>query len=172
MQGAGHVRTLLAATTMAGIIAIVPACGSSSPTGPDATGALTPLALTEDWPSATPAEAGLDVTRIMDLVQRARAGQYGRIGSLLVVRDDRLVVEEYFNGWSAERSHTLQSVTKSVTALLTGLAIQSGQLSLQDRVTRYFPQYEPIPEDTRKQALTVGDLRARRQAPRFARIVL
>ena len=66
MQGAGHVRTLLVATTMAGIIAIVPACGSSSPTGPDATGALTPLALTEDWPSATPAEAGLDVTRIMD----------------------------------------------------------------------------------------------------------
>lgn len=64
----------------------------------DATGTLTPVALTDDWPSATPAEAGLDVTRIMDLVQGARAGQYGRIGSLLVVRDDRLVVEEYFNG--------------------------------------------------------------------------
>jgi len=94
----------------------------------------------------------------MDLVQRARSGQYGRIGSLLVVRDERLVVEEYFNGWSAERAHTLQSVTKSVTALLTALAIQSGQLSLQDRVTRYFPQYGPIPEDARKQALTVGDL--------------
>jgi CubicO group peptidase (beta-lactamase class C family) len=94
----------------------------------------------------------------MDLVQRARAGQYGRIGSLLVVRDERLVVEEYFNGWSAERAHTQQSVTKSVTALLTGLAIQSGQLALNDRVTRYFPHYEPIPEDSRKQAITVGDL--------------
>ena len=158
MKGAGPVRALIIATAAALVTAIVPACGSSSPTGPDATGALTPLALTDDWPSATPAEAGLDVTRIMDLVQRARAGQYGRIGSLLVVRDDRLVVEEYFNGWSAERAHTLQSVTKSVTALLTALAIQSGQLSLQDRVTRYFPQYEPIPEDARKQALTVGDL--------------
>ena len=107
MQRTAHVRTLLIATTMACIVAIVPACGSSSPTGPDATGTLTPLALTGDWPSATPAEAGLDVTRIMDLVQRARTGQYGRIGSLLVVRDERLVVEEYFNGWSAERAHTL-----------------------------------------------------------------
>ena len=158
MKGAGPVRALIVATTTALVTAIVPACGSSSPTGPDATGTLTPLALTDDWSSATPAEAGLDVTRIMDLVQRARSGQYGRIGSLLVVRDERLVVEEYFNGWSAERAHTLQSVTKSVTALLTALAIQSGQLSLQDRVTRYFPQYEPIPEDARKQALTVGDL--------------
>jgi len=158
VKGAGPVRALIIATTTALVTAIVPACGSSSPTGPDATGTLTPLALTDDWSSATPAEAGLDVTRIMDLVQRARSGQYGRIGSLLVVRDERLVVEEYFNGWSAERAHTLQSVTKSVTALLTALAIQSGQLSLQDRVTRYFPQYEPIPEDARKQALTVGDL--------------
>jgi len=158
VKGAGPVRALIVATTTALVTAIVPACGSSSPTGPDATGTLTPLALTDDWSSATPAEAGLDVTRIMDLVQRARSGQYGRIGSLLVVRDERLVVEEYFNGWSAERAHTLQSVTKSVTALLTALAIQSGQLSLQDRVTRYFPQYEPIPEDARKQALTVGDL--------------
>ena len=158
MKGAGPVRALIVATTTALVTAIVPACGSSSPTGPDATGTLTPLTLTDDWSSATPAEAGLDVTRIMDLVQRARSGQYGRIGSLLVVRDERLVVEEYFNGWSAERAHTLQSVTKSVTALLTALAIQSGQLSLQDRVTRYFPQYEPIPEDARKEALTVGDL--------------
>ena len=158
MQGAAHVRTLIIAMTVACIVASVPACGTSSPTGPDATGTLTPLALTDDWPSATPAEAGLDVTRIMDLVQRGRAGQYGRIASLLVVRDQRLVVEEYFNGWSAERSHTLQSVTKSVTALLTALAIQSGQLALQDRVTRFFPQYEPIPEDARKRALTIGDL--------------
>ena len=158
MKGAGPVRALIIATTTALVTAIVPACGSSSPTGPDATGTLTPLALTDDWSSATPAEAGLDVTRIINLVQRARSGQYGRIGSLLVVRDERLVVEEYFNGWSAERAHTLQSVTKSVTALLTALAIQSGQLSLQDRVTRYFPQYGPIPEDARKQALTVGDL--------------
>ena len=121
MKGAGPVRALIVATTTALVTAIVPACGSSSPTGPDATGTLTPLALTDDWSSATPAEAGLDVTRIMDLVQRARSAQYGRIGSLLVVRDERLVVEEYFNGWSAERAHTLQSVTKSVTALLTAL---------------------------------------------------
>jgi CubicO group peptidase (beta-lactamase class C family) len=159
VQGTSRVRALAIVTAVTFAIAMVPACGDASrPTGPDATGALTPVALTNDWPSATPSEAGLDVTRIMDLVQRARSGQYGRIASLLVVRDERLVVEEYFNGWSADRPHTLQSVTKSVTALLTGIAVQSGQLALNDRVTRYFPQYEPIPADSRKQAVTVGDL--------------
>jgi CubicO group peptidase (beta-lactamase class C family) len=158
VQGVDHARALRIATTMAFTIVMVPACGTSHPTAPEASGALTPVALADDWPIATPAEAGLDVARMTDLVQRLRAGGYGRIASLLVVRDGWLVVEEYFNGWSVGASHTLQSVTKSVTALLTGIAVQSGQLALDDRVTRYFPQYEPIPEDSRKRAITVGDL--------------
>ena len=145
LQEVEHARGLFIATTMVFTIAIVAACGTSHPTAPDATGPLTPVAITDDWPIGTPAEAGLDVARMTDLVQRLRAGRYGRMASLLVVRDGRLVVEEYFNGWSAGASHTLQSVTKSVTALLTGIAVQSGQLALDDRVTRYFAQYEPIP---------------------------
>ena len=153
-----QVRALFMAMTIALPMGMAAACGSSHPTEPQVSGALTPVASSDDWPIATPTEAGLDVAQITDLVRRIRGGQYGRMASLLVVRDDRLVVEEYFNGWSAGRPHTLQSVTKSVTALLTGIAIQSGRLALGDRVTRYFPEYEPIPADSRKQAMTVADL--------------
>jgi CubicO group peptidase (beta-lactamase class C family) len=159
MKRVGHVRALFTATTMAIAVALAPACSTSNPTAPDVTRGLTPpLTLTDDWSIATPSEVGLDVARLTDLVQRIRAAQYGRMAGLLVVRDERLVVEEYFNGWSANSAHTLQSVTKSVTALLTGIAVQSGQLALDDRVTRFFPQYEPIPEDSRKRAMTVADL--------------
>src|SRR5262245_58011719 len=147
---------ILAAIALSGVVTA--ACGGSQPTEPTVTGALTPVASTDEWPVATATEAGLGVARVTDLVRRIRAAQYGRMASLLVVRDDRLVVEEYFNGWSAARSHTLQSVTKSVTALLTAIAVQSGQLALDDRVTRFFPQYEPIPADSRKQSITVADL--------------
>jgi CubicO group peptidase (beta-lactamase class C family) len=153
-----HFRALFIPTTIALTIVVTAACGAAHPTEPTVTGALTPVVSTDEWPIATPTAAGLDVAQITDLVQRIRAGQYGRMASLLVARDDRLVVEEYFNAWSAARSHTLQSVTKSVTALLTAIAIQSGQLALDDRVTRYFPQYEPIPTDSRKEAITVADL--------------
>jgi len=153
-----HAPARFIATAVALTVVVAPGCGASHPTVPDATGALTPVALTEEWPIATPSEAGLDVARMTDLVQRIRAGRYGRMTSLLIARDDRLVVEEYFNGWSSGRSHTLQSVTKSVTALLTGIAVQRGQLTLDDRVTGYFPEYEPIAGDPRKRAVTVGDL--------------
>jgi CubicO group peptidase (beta-lactamase class C family) len=94
-----------------------------------------------------------------DLVNRIRRGQYGFITSLLVVRDSNLVVEEYFNGWLAPVAHTAQSVTKSVTSLLVGLAMQSGRLRLEDRVTDFFPEYRPLlNNDANKSALTVGDL--------------
>ena len=159
MTRVDHARAFCIATTIAFSLAITPACGTSNPTAPEVTRGLTPPpTFADDWAIAAPSDVGLDVARLTDLVQRIRAAQYGRIASLLIVRDERLVVEEYFNGWSANGAHTLQSVTKSVTALLAGIAIESGQLALDDRVTRYFPQYEPIPEDARKRAITVSDL--------------
>jgi CubicO group peptidase (beta-lactamase class C family) len=105
---------------------------------------LTPIADTGEWPAASPPAEGLDASRLGDLAFRIRRGDYGRITSLLIARHGRLCVEEYFNGWSADRPHTLQSVTKSVTSLLVGLAVQKGRLRIDDRVTRFFPQYQPL----------------------------
>jgi CubicO group peptidase (beta-lactamase class C family) len=88
-----------------------------------------------------------------------RRGEFGAINSLLIVRNERLVVEEYFNGWLPSLPHTQQSITKSVTSLAAGLAIDRGQLRLSDLATARFPDYEPIRAlDTNKQALTVRDL--------------
>lgn len=135
------------------------ACGGQGPTAPDAAGSLTPIASGAEWPAVSPADARIDASRIEDLVARIHRGQFGRISSLLVVREGSLVVEEYFNGMVADRAHTLQSVTKSVTSMLVGLAVQSGRLRLDDRVTRFFPDYQPIANiDDRKDALTIADL--------------
>ncbi len=38
------------------------------------------------------------------------------------------MLEEYFQGWNAERLHTLQSVTKSFTSALIGIAIEQGAI--------------------------------------------
>jgi CubicO group peptidase (beta-lactamase class C family) len=141
----------------------IAACGSTTPPAgtsgsPSRTG-LTPVAQTADWPSSTPEAERLDASRLTEAVERIRRGDFGRINSLLVVRNERLVVEEYFNGWTVAGSHTLQSVTKSVTSLATGLAVARGLLRVDDPVTRFFPDYEPIAAlDANKEMLTVRDL--------------
>ena len=63
-------------------------------------------------------------------VRRLRAGREGRRHSLLIARDRRLAVEEYFAASSREDVHTVQSVTKSVTSLLAGIQRDDGRLDL------------------------------------------
>ena len=81
------------------------------------------------------------------------------MASLLIARHEKLVLEEYFNGWTADRTHTTQSVSKSVTSLLAGMAVDRGLLSIDAPMTSYFPEYAPIANlDDRKGAMTVRHL--------------
>ena len=119
---------------------------------------LTPIAQASEWPASTPDAEGLDPDVLSDLVRKLRRGEFGSVSSVLVVRNDRLVLEEY-NGWSSSRPHTLQSVTKSVTSLVVGLAIADGRLSVTDRITPLVSSYEPIAAmDQWKGAMSVRDL--------------
>ncbi len=68
-------------------------------------------------------------------------------------------MEEYFSGWTAADAHTQQSVTKSVTSLAAGLAVDRGLLRVGDPIVPRFPDYQPIAAmDASKQALTARDL--------------
>ena len=135
-------------------------CGGSSPVStPEVPEGLTPVVDTPEWPSAALAAQGLTAAPLEDLVHQIRRGDHGDITSLLVARNGRLVVEEYFGGWSGARPHTMQSVSKSVTSLLAGIAVDQGQLTADDLVIPFFPAYDPIANlDERKRALTVRDL--------------
>ncbi|HHZ64484.1 MAG TPA: class A beta-lactamase-related serine hydrolase [Flavobacteriales bacterium] len=62
--------------------------------------------------------------------------------SLLIVRHDSLLYENYFNGF--ERSTTSQhfSLTKAVVSLLTGIAIEEGIISgIDQAISNYLPVY-------------------------------
>jgi CubicO group peptidase (beta-lactamase class C family) len=78
---------------------------------------------------------------------------------LLVVRRERLVMEEYFNGLTAGHEHLVQSVTKSVMSLATGLAVDRGLLRVSDPVVPMFPDYQPVARlNANKESLTIRDL--------------
>ncbi len=116
---------------------------------------------TEDWPRSTPAEQGLDEKRLTELADLIRRDErYPDLHSLLVVRHGYLVFEEYFDGWSANRLHTLQSVTKSFTSALIGIAIEQGKIrGVDEKVLGFFPGMKDLENvDDRKRAMTLEDL--------------
>lgn len=60
---------------------------------------------------------------------------------LLVLKDDKLVLEQYWRGNAAETPWTAWSVSKSFTSALVGTAIHGGTIaSIEDPVTKYVPE--------------------------------
>lgn len=105
------------------IILVLLATGCSN-----AVGIVAPIALDSPLPQSSPEQAGLDTTYLSRVVDHFRADPAHRIHSMLVARGGHLVIEEYFNGFGRDNPHDLRSATKSITSLLTGIAIENGHL--------------------------------------------
>jgi CubicO group peptidase (beta-lactamase class C family) len=61
--------------------------------------------------------------------------------ALLVIRNDTILYENYFDGFSQQSLLPSFSVAKSFVGTLVGIALEEGKLaSLQDPITRYLPQ--------------------------------
>jgi CubicO group peptidase (beta-lactamase class C family) len=111
------------------------------------------------WRTARAAAVGLDEGVLDALVSRLRENAVPGIHGLVIVRHGYVVTEEYFNGSRRSDVHTMQSVTKSVTSLLIGAAVDQGKLRVTDRVLSHFPEYAELEAmDERKRAVTVRDL--------------
>lgn len=78
-----------------------------------------------------------------DLVSKIESRQYGgEVHSLVIVKNDSIIFEKYFNGYSREKKHALYSVTKSFVSTLIGICLQQGYIdSINTRVLDFFPEY-------------------------------
>lgn len=95
------------------------------------------LACTAVLAAAGPARAGCAEAAAYS---QARAGL-----ALLVVKDGAVVCERYAPGWGASRAIELQSITKSLTALLAAAAVQDGFLHLDERASNTLAEWRDDP---------------------------
>jgi CubicO group peptidase (beta-lactamase class C family) len=59
---------------------------------------------------------------------------------VIVVHEGQVLLEQYRRGMQADDVHLLQSVSKSITGVLTGVLIDQGMLSPDDLVTFHVPE--------------------------------
>ena len=92
---------------------------------------------------STLSEVGIDSTYIHKLVENILKGKMATIHSLLIVKDDKLVLEEYFHNYDSNKLHPLESVTKSFTSSLMGIAIdKKNVLDVNEPVWHYFEKWD------------------------------
>ena len=137
------------------IVSMLIGCGGPSVAELD-TVDYTPVTL-EEWPVSTPEEQGLDPDLVAELYYNA--SQLETIYSLLVFKNGSLVAEDYFNGGTPDRQSKVQSVTKSITSALVGIAIEEGCIeSVDQKMMDFFPELKSQITDPRKNEITIQQM--------------
>ena len=112
-----------------------------------------PLEATDDWPTASPEEAGLDSALLCSLNGTLDKSPEMNVHAVVVVRGGKLIYENYRAGedykWGTKLGHTsytpqmlhdVRSICKSVVSLLFGIALDRKLIaSIDDPVFTYFP---------------------------------
>jgi len=119
-------------------------------------------------------EVNINGVLLEEVVNKIRCGRYKEIHSILIVKDNKLVFEEYFKGhkfqwdapkhhgelvnWSRSMPHHVHSVTKSITSTCIGIAIDKGFIkSVHESIFDYLPEHQHLNTDG-KDKITIEHL--------------
>lgn len=124
-----------------------------------------PATTGDGWPVGTLAGAGMHEAPIARVIRaivslRRPALRSPYVQSIAIARYGRLVLDEYFYGFTAVTPHDVRSAGKSVTTLMVGRAIEDTQrFTPQTPVLSFLASYLPVAnDDRRKRQMTVANL--------------
>ena len=115
-----------------------------------------PQQTNDGWETASLEQVGMDPGPLLNLLDVISNTDNHMMHSLLIVKDQKLVFEEYWAGVDLEPGtlspvarkfdrttlHYVASVSKSITSALVGIALDQGLIaSVEDPLFSFFPQY-------------------------------
>jgi CubicO group peptidase (beta-lactamase class C family) len=158
------------------ILVVLGACGGANQTGsvPSSSttaGSLPPDASTyypdSNWRTAPPEQVGVPSEVLARVGQRMASRAWRGLDSFIVVRRGYLVHETYYGTSFRDDVHTMQSVSKSVTSLIAGIASDAGALDIEAPVLSLLPQYADTSPDPRLARVSLRHLLEMRSGINF-----
>jgi CubicO group peptidase (beta-lactamase class C family) len=116
-----------------------------------------PPALGDGWEVSDLTSENIDEPRIRHLITSYHNNPRD-IHSMLIIRNNKLVSESYFGAWHRERLHTLRSASKSFISTLTGIAVDKGYITVDQKVFDFFPEYSHLNDDEKKTRIEIKHL--------------
>lgn len=84
---------------------------------------------------------------------------YNNITGIIVLKNGKTLYENYYNGYTANDTVHVASVTKSVFSALIGIAIDNGYIkSIDQKVLDFFPEYTIKRGEKTIQSVTIKDM--------------
>lgn len=104
-------------------------------------------------PAVSPDDAGFNKDSIIALTDTIANFRQRDYRGLVVIKDNKIVLENYYNTFWRNHIHDIRSAGKSITAVLLGVAIKDGLVeNLEQDVYSFFPKkkYPSIHDDYKK----------------------
>jgi len=127
-----------------------------------------PQRTNDGWETASLRTENLDLKLFGELFDRINRNGYKNVHSVLLVKNGKLVVEEYFPGrdsngkyrkFQRDMWHEMHSVTKSVNSILIGIAIDKHLIGgVDEKVSALFPEYADVFADHKRDTLQLKHL--------------
>lgn len=139
------------------LLSLFSACLKDEPFNLEYTG-LTPQSINDDWQLSTPEKENIDRTLLEKAFQLIyQDDRFVMARSLLIFRNGKLVAEAYPNNIEdIHEAYNIQSCTKSVTSLLTGIAIQDKKLAdLNEPLYNIYPEF--FDDKIEKRTISIKD---------------
>jgi CubicO group peptidase (beta-lactamase class C family) len=112
----------------------------------------------DEWGTSSLQDSHIDTLLITQLVSKIQSNDFKNIDALLIIKDGKLVLDEYFNGYNKDKRHKLWSCTKSFSSALVGIAIEQGNIkSEKDLIIDYLGNYSNQANENIK-AISIEDV--------------
>lgn len=126
-----------------------------------------PQEINDGFNVGTLTEVGIDTVLISKSLNKINCGSFGEVHSMLIYKDNFLVLEEYFQGhrykwdepayhgelvnWDRNMPHEMMSVTKSFTSACIGIAIDKGFIkNINQSIFDYLPNHQHLKTNNRE----------------------
>ena len=108
-------------------------------------------------PRSTPEAQGISSYAILTLLDEIEKSGI-EFHSIMIVKNDRVVAEGWWQPYKPEFIHTLYSLSKSFTSTAVGFAVEDGIISLGDKVISFFPEDLPDNVDAKLSSMEIRHL--------------
>ena len=119
-------------------------------------------------------DVNIDSVLLKKVIDKINCGKYDEVHSMIIFKDNKLVFEEYFQGhkykwdgpnhhdqwitWDKSTLHGVKSVSKSITSMCVGIAIDKGFIkSVHQSIFDYLPNHQHL-KTNGKEKITIEHL--------------
>ena len=111
------------------------------------------------YPGLAVSTEKFDHNKIKELKGKIEAMVFKRINGIVVIKNGKLLIEEYFNGESRDSLHDPRSVGKTFASTMAGIAIGEGHLKSEQQPIKDFYQLSSFANySPEKERVTLKDL--------------